>query len=211
MNTKPLKPKRCKAPGCRSLFVPRSSWAKACSPECSEVIATQVREKKARQEALADRRETRGKLEQMKTRGEWLAEAKTAVQKFRRLEELAAGYGCISCGRTQQEVEGTDAWKPGGAWDGGHMLSKGARPELALEPLNIWLQCKSCNAGSSKYARKGYTVNQNFRAAVVERIGLAAVEAMEADHTPRHYSIDDLRGIKTKYAALARQLRKERE
>lgn len=85
-------------------------------------------------------------------------------------------------------------------------MSKGARPELALEPLNIWLQCKSCNAGSSKYARKGYTVNTSFRLNLIDRIGLEQVEWLEGPHEPKHYDIDDLKAIKAKYTALAREL-----
>ena len=162
---------------------------------------------KARQEHKAARRETKVRLEKLKTRSDWLKEAKIAVQRFRRLEELALGSGCMSCGRSQNEVVSTDAWKPGGAWDGGHFLSKGARPEQALEPLNIWLQCKSCNAGSGKYARKGYTVNASFRLNLIKRIGLEAVEAIEADHKPRHYTIDQLKEIKAHYAAKTRAIK----
>jgi len=85
-------------------------------------------------------------------------------------------------------------------------MSKGARPELALEPLNIWLQCKSCNAGSSKYARKGYTVNASFRVNLIDRIGLHQVEWLEGPHEPKHYDIEDLKAIKAKYTALTREL-----
>ena len=191
--------RRCKA--CRAEFISMLPMARACSIECALELAAAGRVKREKVAATADRRDTRAKLEKLKTHGEWLREAKVAVQRFRRLDELAKGSGCISCGRSQAEVQGGDGWRPGGAWDGGHFFSKGSRPELALEPLNIWLQCKSCNGGSSKYARKGYTVAASFRAAVIERIGLEAFEAMESDHTPRHYSIDELREIKKTYAA----------
>ena len=159
-------------------------------------------------EQVKERRADKVKRDTLKTRSEWLKEAKTSIQRFRRLDELAMGSGCMSCGRSQQEVQGTDAWKPGGAWDGGHYMSKGARPELALEPLNIWLQCKSCNAGSSKYARKGYTVNASFRANLIERIGIEQVEWLEGQHEAKHYSVDDLRAIKKHYDELTRGFNK---
>jgi len=204
-----LRPKRCKQ--CREQFMPAKSMQCVCSPLCAAKYGAVQAAKVKHAAELADRRETRARKEALKTRGDWLKEAKVAVQRFRRLEELAKGSGCMSCGRSQEEVHGTDGWRPGGAWDGGHFLSKGARPGLALEPLNIWLQCKSCNAGSSKYARKGATVNASFRLNLIDRIGLAAVEALEADHTPRHYSAEELRRIKAEYTARARELRKAAE
>ena len=206
-----VKSKVCKT--CRMKFIPDLPGALVCSEPCAMAFAVSengnarkvaaIRERKAK---AVDRKETREKLQALKTRGEWLKEAKLAAQRFRRLEELALGSGCMSCGRSQAEVVDSDAWKPGGAWDGGHFLSKGARPELALDPLNIWLQCKSCNAGSSKYARKGYTVNASFRLNLVDRIGLEAVEALESDHVPKHYTVDQIKAIKTEYAAKARAL-----
>lgn len=198
-------PKKCKV--CKCEFDARMPMATVCSRACAQSLAVSVRGKAEKVAQVKERKETKAKLDKLKPRSHWLKEAKVAIQRFRRLEELALGSGCMSCGRSQQEVVDTDAWKPGGAWDGGHFLSKGARPELALEPLNIWLQCKSCNAGSSKYARKGYTVNASFRVNLIERIGLDAVEALEADHAPKHYTTDDLQAIKTEYAAKARALK----
>lgn len=204
-----IRPKRCKT--CREQFTPTKPMQRVCSPSCALSLAVSVRAKAEKRAQVLERKRDRERKEKLKKRGDWLKEAKVAVQRFRRLEELAKGSGCMSCGRSQEEVQGTDGWKPGGAWDGGHFLGKGARPELALEPLNIWLQCKSCNAGSGKYARKGATVNASFRLNLIARIGLAAVEALEADHTPRHYSIDDLKRIKVEYTARARELRKAAE
>lgn len=197
--------KKCRI--CKTAFEPTQPFQTWCSVEHGFLIATGKLDKIKKAAQVKDKRETKTKLDAMKTRGQWLAEAKKAAQQFRRLEELANGSGCISCGRSQEEVARTDGWKPGGAWDGGHYLSKGARPELALEPLNIWLQCKSCNAGSSKYARKGYTVNAAFRIGLINRIGLDAVEALEADQTPRRYTIDDLKQIKQTYMKKTKQLK----
>lgn len=151
--------------------------------------------KKARDAAKVERAETKRRKLAIKTRADWLAEAKKLLQRRRRLEELAKGKGCMSCGRSQSEVMGTDGWKPGGAWDGGHFMSKGARPELALEPLNIWLQCKSCNGGSGKYARKGYTVGAAFEANLIAEQGAELVDWLKGPHEQKHYSTDDLIAI----------------
>ncbi|MEZ6848106.1 recombination protein NinG, partial [Pseudomonas aeruginosa] len=109
---------------------------------------------------------------------------------------------------SQAEVLAEQGWKTGGAFDAGHFLGKGARPEHRLEPSNIWLQCKACNAGSSKYARRGLTVSQGFREGLIERIGLEAVEALEADHRPRKYTNDELKAITAEYRAKLRELKK---
>lgn len=197
--------RHCKV--CKSDYTPAKPLQSVCSAWCALSLAASKRAKALKVEQVKERRADKVKRETLKTRAEWLKEAKTAIQRFRRLDELRMGSGCMSCGRSQQEVNGTDAWKPGGAWDGGHYMSKGARPELALEPLNIWLQCKSCNAGSSKYARKGYTVNASFRANLIERIGLEQVEWLEGPHEAKHYSPDDLQAIKKHYDELTRGLK----
>lgn len=196
--------KRCKV--CKTVFAPTKPMQCVCSGECALSLAVSKRAKAEKVAQVKERRADKVKRETLKTRGDLMKEAKIAIQRFRRLDELRMGSGCMSCGRSQREVEGTDAWKPGGAWDGGHYMSKGARPELALEPLNIWLQCKSCNAGSSKYARKGYTVNASFRVNLIDRIGLEQVEWLEGPHEPKHYDIEDLKAIKAKYTAMAREL-----
>ncbi|MBK5203908.1 MAG: recombination protein NinG [Polaromonas sp.] len=194
---------------CRVAFEPVQAFQTWCDIPHGVIIANRKLLKIKKVAAVKERRETKANLEKLKTHGAWLKEAKVAIQRFRRLEELAKYSGCMSCGRTQEEVVGTDGWKPGGAWDGGHFLSKGARPELSLEPLNIWLQCKSCNGGSGKYARKGYTVNAAFRLNLIERIGIEKVEWLEGPHEPKHYTTADLRFIKADYAARVRELKKE--
>lgn len=174
---------------------------------CALTFARSVRGKDEKRQAVKERRETKAKLKTLKPRSYWYAKAKVAIQASRRLEELAKGSGCMSCGRSQKEVAGTDAWKPGGLWDGGHFMSKGARPELALEPLNIWLQCKSCNGGSGKYARKGYTVSASFEANLIAKEGQELVDWLKGPHELKHYTIEQLQAIEAEHAAKARQLK----
>ena len=199
-----IKLKTCKV--CRSRFAPRHAFVNWCSVYCGSVLATKKLQKVKKSAAVIERKADAVKRASQKSRSKWLAEAKTAIQQARRLEELAKGRGCMSCKRSQQEVEAGD-WRPGGYWDGGHFLSKGARPELALEPLNIWLQCKSCNAGSSKYARKGYTVNANFEANLIEAEGLGLVIWLKGPHDLKHYDADDLKAIKALYTAKTKTLK----
>jgi hypothetical protein len=158
--------------------------------------------------AQRDRREIKVRKEALKSRGDHLKDAEKAVREYRRTYELSIGSGCMSCGESQESILAAQGWKTGGAFDAGHFLGKGARPELRLEPSNIWLQCKACNSGSYMHARKGYTVSQGFRTGLIARIGLEAVEALEADHEPRKHTVDELKAITAEYRAKTRELKR---
>lgn len=204
------KPRKCQNAECGQEFVPRfSSTQKVCSTACA--LATKDKHAKPARKAIADRerKEIKARKERLKSRADHLKDAEKAVRDYRRTYELSIGSGCISCGKSQGEIQAAQGWKTGGAFDAGHFLGKGARPELRLVPANIWLQCKSCNAGSSKYARKGLTVSQGFRAGLIERIGLEAVEALEADHEPRKYTVEELKAITAKFRAMVRELKRK--
>lgn len=201
------KPKKCAVRSCRAPFVPSQTFQTWCSPDCGVVIARAKQDKERKAIARVERREIKVRKEALKGHGWYVAEATKAVQGYRRVYELSIGSGCISCGKSQAQVQAEQGWKTGGAWDGGHFLSKGARPELRLVEQNIWLQCKGCNGGSAKYARKGESVANSFRIGLIERIGLEAVEALEADHEPRKYSIPELKAIAAEYRAKLRELR----
>lgn len=205
---KPAKPKPCKNPDCAESFVPQRLGQKVCSPKCGLAIK-HVNEDKARK-ALADvgRKDIEVRKEALKTRADHLKDAEKAVRDYRRTYELSIGSGCISCGESQESILAAQGWKTGGAFDAGHFLGKGARPELRLVPTNIWLQCKSCNAGSSKFARKGETVSQGFRTGLIARIGLESVEALESDHTPRKETVEQLKAITAEYRAKTRELKR---
>lgn len=200
------KPKKCKNPACGDLFVPQRLGQAVCGYKCGLAIKD-VNQAKARK-ALDQigRAEIQVRKEALKTRSDHLKDAEKAVRDYRRTYELSIGSGCISCGESQESILAAQGWKTGGAFDAGHFLGKGARPELRLMPNNIWLQCKSCNAGSSKYARKGQTVSQAFREGLIARIGLEAVEALEADHTPRKETVEQLKAITAEYRTKTREL-----
>lgn len=208
MQVKKPRPKRCRVESCGTTFIPSRMGQAVCSPKCAIIDAPRNQEKAKKAMSLDERRSTKERKEKLKSRSEFVQEAEKAVRDYRRTYELSIGSGCISCGRSQQEVQEAQGWKTGGAFDAGHFLGKGARPELRMEPSNIWLQCKSCNAGSFKYARKGVSVSQGFREGLIGRIGLEAVESLEADHKPRKYTIDDLKAIKIEYREKLKTLTK---
>ncbi|MBV4477607.1 recombination protein NinG [Pseudomonas botevensis] len=202
------KPKKCRVVSCGASFVPARLGQAVCSPACALKDAPRNEQKAKRAIDQRNRREIEVRKEKLKTRTDHLKDAEKAVRDYRRMYELSIGSGCISCGESQESILAAQGWKTGGAFDAGHFLGKGARPELRLVPNNIWLQCKSCNAGSSKYARKGQTVSQSFRTGLIARIGLEAVEALEADHEPRKHTVEELKAITAEFRAKTRELKK---
>lgn len=202
------KPKKCRVASCGASFVPQRLGQAVCSPACALKDAPRNEQKAKKAIAQRNRREIKVRKEALKSRGDHLKDAEKAVRDHRRTYELSIGSGCMSCGESQESILAAQGWKTGGAFDAGHFLGKGARPELRLEPSNIWLQCKACNSGSYMHARKGYTVSQGFRAGLIARIGLEAVEALEADHEPRKYTVEELKAITAEYRAKTRELKK---
>lgn len=167
---------------CRDPFEPRSMMHKACKPECAKALIDQ-------EKARALKKERQAGLAKLKRRADYFKETQAALNKWIR-EVRDAGKPCISCGRHHQ-----------GQNHAGHMLSRGSHPNLALVENNIALQCMPCNVHLSG--------NQlAFRRGLVERIGLAAVEALEADQTTRKYTIEQLQAMKADYLKRIREAKK---
>ena len=149
-------------------------------------------EKEKRVAAIKDKRETKVKLEKLKSRGEWTREAQAAFNLFIRTRDQLAGHSCISSGKPLD-------WT-GNAVDAGHYRSRGSAPHLRFDERNCHAQSKHDN----RYA-SGNVVG--YRAGLIVRMGLEAVESLEADQTPRKHSIDDLKLIKTEYLAKTKALK----
>ncbi|APW37640.1 hypothetical protein RD110_10925 [Rhodoferax koreense] len=189
---KPLKPKPCKF--CKAQFQPRSSWARACSQYCASRLVDQANEKKAKAAAVADKRETRQKLEKLKTRSQWIKECQVVVNKVARLRDILYRPCCISCGLPYRGAFG-------GAFDAGHMRSVGSAPHMRFWLPQINLQCHGCNrylGGNVVEYRKG----------MVKLHGLEKVEAIECmQHSPK-WDIPYLTRLKTVMNKKARRLEK---
>lgn len=184
-----LKPKRCKA--CREVFTPVRSLQAVCGGLCAAAWARKQREKAEAIQAVQERKVDRERKVKLKTRGDWVREAQAAFNGFIRARD--SGKPCICCGRTSTG----EAF--GGDWDAGHYRSRGAAPHLRFDERNVHAQLKQCNrfaAGNVVGYRKG----------LIERIGLEAVEALEADQEPRQYSVDDLKAIKALYQRKRREI-----
>jgi hypothetical protein len=186
---KPVKPKKCRS--CKTLFQPRNSLVVACSPVCAQSLAQASREKAEKAAKSAERKADAVKREKLKSRSDLIREAQSAFNAFIRARDRQAGHACISSGRPLD-------WA-GNAVDAGHYRSRGSAPHLRFDERNCHAQSKHDN----RYA-SGNVVG--YRAGLIERIGLEAVEELEADQTPRRYTIDDLKQIKAHYRALEREI-----
>jgi len=172
-----LRPKTCK--GCGERFTPDRPLQAVCCVPCAWRYTGQ-------QNAKTDRRLTREAKARLKTRAQWMKEAQAAMNRFIRLRDRLEP--CISCGRQHQ-----------GQWHAGHYRSTKAAPELRFEELNIWKQCQPCNTHLS-----GNIVE--YRKNLVAKIGVERVEWLEGKHEAKHYTIDQLKEIKARYTAMAKEL-----
>lgn len=185
-----MKQKTCK--NCRQLFTPQKMGQKVCCGACAIAFAVSERGKAEKVAQVKDRRETKRKLDAMKSRGQLTREAQTSFNQFIRARD--AGQPCICCDRVSAGMV------QGGDFDAGHYRSRGSAPHLRFDERNVHAQLKQCNRYDS-----GNVVG--YRLGLIARIGLGAVEALESDQTPRKYSIDELRAIKREYAAKTKQLK----
>lgn len=173
---------------CGNDFAPQRPMQAVCGPRCA------LRKVKAAK--AAEKAQTRARREAMMTHGDWVELAQAQFNRYIRLRD--AGKPCICCGKPMEPP------RPGGSVDAGHYRSRGSAPHLRFDEVNTNAQRKSCN-------RPGGTTAASFRAGMIKRYGLAVVEALEADQTPRKYTIPDLIEIRDTYRRKANALAAERD
>jgi hypothetical protein len=150
-----------------------------CSQRCA---LAEVRAKK--KAAQADRAQTKAKLEALKPLSHFVAKAQAAFNAYIRARD--AGLPCISCG-TLKAVQ----------WHAGHYLTTAARPELRFDGDNVHRQCSQCNDHLSGNLLQ-------YRVGLIERIGLARVEALEGPHPPAKWTREQLIEMRKTYVLKAR-------
>lgn len=169
-------------------------------PECVDAWAAQQQAKAERKQVKAAKlaksaelRNDKAKAEAMKTKPELTKEAQTAFNAYIRARD--AGKPCICCGKplAQSSV--------GGGFDAGHYRSVGSAPHLRFNEDNCHGQTKQCN-------RWGAGRAVDYRIGLIERIGLARVEALESDNKPKLYTHDDLRHIRDSYKLKLKEMKK---
>lgn len=188
-----MKPKTCKV--CDREFVPARQMQSVCSPVCASKLVRKAR-KTEQEEKKAARKADKAKREKLKTRSDWMKEAQREFNRYVRLRDC--DKPCISCGAVL--LPGG----VGGGYDCGHFRSVGSAPHLRFSEGNAHGQCKRCN-------RYGSGMHSDYRIGLIARLGIMAVDQIEADQTDRKYTIDDLREIRDKYRKMANELAKSIE
>ena len=196
-----MRPKKC--PECGEKYQPTRQMQPCCdNMECKASYAIRhieaTRKRRRMQEMnvqKADRKVIKLKLDAIKPRGKLIAEADRAFCAYIRFRDQLAGYLCISSGKPLD-------WS-GNNVDAGHYRSRGSAPHLRYDERNCHAQSKHDNRYISGNA-------VDYRIGLIARIGLAEVEALEADQKPRKYSNYDLIAIKAKYVAKLKALKAEK-
>jgi hypothetical protein len=186
MTLRTTKPNRCKH--CRERM-PEDKARHVLHEECKDPWISKQLAKQAAAREKKDRAEFKARKEKAKTWTDHHADAQKAVNAMVRARDV--GKPCISC---------QTPWEP--TFQAGHYRSRGAAKNLALDPKNIHGQCVQCNLHKHSNAL-------DYRLGLIGRYGVAFVEAIEADNTARHNSIDDLKAIRADALATTKQLKKE--
>lgn len=194
--------KKCAVKDCREKYTPdpKRPFVRWCSPECGEVLALAAVEakkrivlKERRTAAKVERRKDGERREALKTYPQLVKEAQREFNAYIRLRD--ASQPCICCGRVSTNVDGLYSH----GWDAGHYRSTGSAPHLRFNEDNVHKQLVYCNRDQSGNAVA-------YRLGLIARIGLARVEALEADNTPRKWTHDELRAIKRHYREKAKRI-----
>lgn len=193
LHTTTIKPKTCTV--CKASFTPARMGAKVCGPMCAMTFARSVNVKAAKVAAIKERKETRVKLEKLKSRSQWAREAQAVVNKYVRLRDHLRGLGCVTCGAYPQGSHPFDA---------GHLRSVGSAPHLRFMTSQISLQCVPCNRHQGGRALI-------FRQAMVQRRGSNWVEALEAMQGLAKFDISYLERLKSVFAKRCKRLEKRLE
>jgi hypothetical protein len=157
-----------------------------CSPICAR--------RKVDADKKAEREQTRARKAAIKTIPDLIKEAQVEFNAFIRERDRQAGHPCISSGRPLD-------WSGNGV-DAGHYRSVGSAPHLRFDERNVHAQSKHDNQ-----FRSGNAVD--YRLGLIARIGLAAVEALEADNRIHKWTREELVSIKEHYRAKRRELQQQ--
>lgn len=182
---------------CRSDFTKRSMTHKTCGNACAEQYgrekARQLAEKQKRKEAKADRLDIRERKEKLKTKSDYTKEAQIVFNSY--IRQRDKDQLCICCNTPLGSGD------VGGRFDAGHYRSAGSAPHLRFDERNVHGQRKVCNRYGSGRA-------VDYRLGLIKRIGVKAVESLESENQPKHYTIEDLKGLKACFRQKLNDLKK---
>ena len=161
--------------------------------EAEEAKAKRKSEKQARAAAKVERAETRRRKEAIKTIPELIKEAQHAFNAYIRARD--AHQLCISCGAPPPDLSRLHAGR-----DAGHYRSVGSASHLRFHEDNVHAQCVHCNQWGAGRA-------VDYRIGLMARVGLDAIEALEADNTPHKWTREELIAIRDTYKAKLKEMK----
>lgn len=192
---KPAKgPRKKSCRTCKTKFEPRTPMQIACGIPCAIVHAAKVTAAQKAKQQRQERAQDKAKLDGMKTYPQLIAACQKAFNAVVRHRDK--DQPCICCGRTSDKE-----FLTGSNWDCGHYRSTGSAPHLRFNFDNAHRQMVFCN-------RHGAGRAVDYRIGLVARIGLARVEALEADNAPRKWTHDELRAMTAGFRAKLAELKK---
>ena len=190
---KPAKPKKCRVAACGASFVPSRMGQAVCSPACALVDGPRHAPKARKALDQIERAEIKVRKEKLKSRADHMKDTQQAFNEFIRWRDRVAGHSCISSGRPLN-------WLANEV-DAGHYRSVGSAPHMRFDENNCHAQSKQDNRYLSGNAI-------DYRIGLIKRIGLEAVEALEADQSVRKYTVEQLKSITAEYRAKTRELKR---
>jgi hypothetical protein len=174
-----------------------------CSMTCCTSFAAKVVRKEKQVIIVRDNKEIKARKAKLnETVSHWTKKAQVAFNAYIRERDILDP--CISCGKHDHEIKSGGV---GGKWDCGHYKTRGAFPELRFHELNAHKQCKSCNGGSGKFAKKARTVGEEYERRLRIKIGDTSVDMLNGYHELPRYRVDALKEIEKRYKDKLKTLR----
>jgi hypothetical protein len=160
--------------------------------QCAAIHANNLRIKREASEGKRVKKETKQKLDAMKSIPQLIAKAQTAFNAFIRFRDR--NEACICCGLPY----GTNTL--GGDYDCGHFRTRGAAGHLRFNEDNAFGQRKYCNQyqGGNQLA---------MEAGMIRRIGLARVQAVKNNNEINKWTREELIAIEAKYKLKLKELK----
>lgn len=189
--------RRTRCPHCRKRLEPDQRIHPACIDGYAEALqakADRVNARKARELAKLDRALTKQRKAEQERIPDLIKKADKAFSDWVRARDRLAGHPCISSGKPLD-------WS-GNKTDAGHFRSRGAASHLRYHPDNCHAQAKRENrflAGNAV----------DYRIGLIARIGLARVEALEANNSPHKWQRDELLNIIKEFKAKTKELKRQ--
>lgn len=177
---KAFKPKKCKA--CLGIFTPSKGLQSVCGPACA-IKLVQIKRIKN------ERKELKIRKAALKPYSKHVSMTQAIFNSF--IRERDAELPCISCGKYHT-----------GQYHAGHFKTTKARPDLRFNEDNVHKQCSVCNNYLSG------NIDQ-YRPALIAKIGLARVEALEVVPKPHRPSVEELKEIREIYSYRLKQLKEK--